>query len=191
MTRLEPRIYTLATTTIMKRYQNLEHIFSKKDALQTLILNPKILTYTIENINDKLNFLLKLGYLEQDIKNIIKTNPKIITKSKESITNIHTFFLKKGFKKEEVLAILKKEPYIYSLSIDFLEERITYFKVGIIRYSHDEILSLIKKRTYLLVLSRENLKNKNKFLYTLGYDRTTIKKILLYMVYLEKILYLK
>lgn len=82
MTRLEPRIYTLDTTTIIKRYQNLEHIFPKKDALQTLILNPKILTYTIENINDKLN-----------INNLILNSPSILMQSYR-LTYVRSRFLK-------------------------------------------------------------------------------------------------
>ena len=115
----------------------------------------------IKNIERNYNYVLTLGYGQEEIIKMTKSLPTIYGYSIENIQQKIEDLKKLGYSQEEVIKMTKSSPSIYSHSIENIQQKIEDLKkVG---YSQEEVIKMTKSLPAIYGYSIENIKQKVEF----------------------------
>ncbi len=89
---------------------------------------PSLYGYGKETIEEKIAFLISLGYTKADVIKMTKSFPSLYNYSKETIEEKITFLMSLGYTKADVIKMTKLLPSLYGLSKENIEEKIRYLK---------------------------------------------------------------
>jgi len=96
-------------------------------------------------VNDKIDYLINLGFSMEDIINITVKYPNIFLKDREIIDEMIDCFLKNGYIMEEILIILKKNPIIFSKGNECFFKKVKFYNlIGIGKVFFNDSRSLIQ-----------------------------------------------
>ena len=88
---------------------------------------PAIYSYSKENINQKIDDMIKIGYSKEDVINITKALPSIFGLRIENIKQKIEYIKQLGYSREEVMNITKALPQIFGLSIENIKQKIEFY----------------------------------------------------------------
>ena len=123
---------------------------------------PALYGYTEENIKNKIEYLISLGYSKEDVIKMTKSLPALYSLSEENINDKIEFMISLGYTKEEVLIMAKIFPALCSFSKENIKNKIEYMiSLG---YTKEEVIRMTKTLPTLYGLSEENIEQKIKYL---------------------------
>ena len=123
-------------------------------------------------------YLLKLGYSNEDVENIL--NNYALKKIKEDtllthIKDVYNLLITLGYSKNDVIKMTKLLPALYSYSIENIKQKIEdLISLG---YSREDVIKMTKTLPALYGYSIENIKQKIDDLISLGYSREDVIKM--------------
>ena len=128
---------------------------------------------SIENIKNKIDILIELGYSKKDIIKISKRLPTLFCYSIDNIKNKINDMITLGLTKEAIIKMIKEFPSILSISIDNIKSKIDMFlEYG---YTYEEILYIFKINPSIIASAPDKLKEKLKFYNSIGIRNHIIK----------------
>lgn len=123
-----------------------------------------------------INYLILLGYTNEEANNILKKNPTLADLSPASIDDKINNFLEIGFTKEELRTLILKYPVMLCMSVENIKNKIdTLIELG---YSKKDIIKISKRLPTLFCYSIDNIKNKINDMITLGLTKEAIIKMI-------------
>ena len=109
-------------------------------------------------------YLKKLGYEENDIKEIVNSYPLRGCYPETVLNNIkrnYDFLISIGYSQEDIIKMTKTLPSIYGYSIENMKQKIEALKE--LEYSQEEIIKMTKALPTIYGYSIENIKQKVEF----------------------------
>ena len=122
---------------------------------------PKLLSYSIENIEQKIENFEKLGYAKEEILKMTKTIPSIFDYSIETLRQKIEDLEQLGYTPEEVIKITKNSPVIFTYNIENMNKKIE--DIENLGYSREEVIKMTLDFPGIYDFSAENLKQKIEF----------------------------
>ncbi|MBR3175979.1 hypothetical protein IKF26_01075, partial [Candidatus Saccharibacteria bacterium] len=138
----------------------------------------EIMAFMQKTILDKLksiDALIKLGYEEDDAKDITSNITLSDLNLSGKIYRNFVFLQELGYSRDEVIKMTKSLPTIYSLSIDNMKQKISDMQG--LGYSRDEVIKMTKSLPAIYSYSIDNMKQKILDLQELGYSRDDVIKM--------------
>ena len=129
----------------------------------------------LNNIKRNYDFLISIGYSQEDIIKMTKTLPSIYGYSIENMKQKIEALKELGYNQEEIIKMTKVLPAIYSLSIENMKQKIEYLKE--LGYSQEDIIKMTKTLPSIYSHSIENIKQKIENLKELGYSQEDVIKM--------------
>ena len=120
----------------------------------------------------------KLGYNEEDIKNIINANGIKDLKPETLLKNIeknYKFLIEQGYTKEDIIKMAKFQPLMYAYSIENMKNKIEQMQE--LGYTKEEVIKMTKILPVIYSHSIENMKNKIEQMQELGYTKEEVIKM--------------
>lgn len=123
-----------------------------------------------------INYLVQLGYKNEDAIKMLKKNPTLADLSPSSINDKINNFLEIGFTKEELRTLILKYPVILCMSIDNINNKINaLIELG---YSKKDIIKISKRLPTIFCYSIDNIKTKIEDMISLGFTREEVIKMI-------------
>ena len=122
---------------------------------------PAIYSLSIDNMKQKIEDLISLGYSKEEILKMTLNLPSIYGLSIDNMKQKIEDLINLGYTKEEVLKMTKNVPTIYSLSIETMKQKIE--EIITLGYTKQEVIYIIKNYPTIFALSTKNLKEKIDF----------------------------
>ena len=133
---------------------------------------PQLYSYSKETIEDKISFLISLGYTKVDVIKMTKSLPQLYSYSKEGIEDKISFLISLGYTKADVIKMAKFLPALYSYSKENIEEKISFLiSLG---YTKADVINMTKNLPSLYGLSKENIEVKIKYLKDISLEDVAI-----------------
>ena len=88
---------------------------------------PAIYSYSIENMKQKIEDIISLGYTKEEVIKMTKILPAIYGLSIESMKQKIEDIISLGYTKEEVIKMTKILPSIYGFSIENMKQKIDFY----------------------------------------------------------------
>ena len=127
----------------------------------------------IKKVKENYDFLVSLGYSQEDVIKMTKSSPSIYNYSIENIKQKIEDMEKLGYSQEDVIKMTKSLPTIYGLSIDNIKQKIEDMEE--LGYSQEDVIKMTKSLPTIYGLSIENLKQKIEFYDSIGLHSLVIK----------------
>ena len=123
---------------------------------------PVLYGYSIENIKQKIEDLISLGYSQEDVIKMTKLLPALYSYSIENIKQKIEDLISLGYSRADVIKMTKLLPTLFGYSIENIEQKIEdLISLG---YSRADVIKMTKTLPALFGLSIENIKQKITFL---------------------------
>ena len=173
-------IGTMKQESVLSNIKSLNSFFislgyAQNDIIKMGKVFPKLFSYSIENIEQKIENLEGLGYSKKDIVKMCKSIPSIYGYGTENIKQKIEDMKKLGYKQEEFIKMTKESPALYSYSIENIKQKIEDLtKLG---YTKEDILKMTKSTPSIYDYSTETLIQKIEDLEQLGYTPEEVIKI--------------
>ena len=119
-----------------------------------------------------INYLILLGYKEEEAIKMLKKNPTLADLSPNSINDKISNFFEMGFTKEELRALMLKYPIILCMSIENINAKIDTFRT--LGYSNKDIIKMSKRLPTIFCYSIDNIKTKIEDMILLGFTREEV-----------------
>lgn len=134
-----------------------------------------------ENMSTKyygmINYLMLLGYTENEATNMLKRNPTLADLSPNSLNDKINNFLDIGFTDEELHTLILKHSIILCMSIDNINNKINaLIELG---YSKKDIIKISKRLPNIFCYSIDNVKNKINDMIALGFTKDVVIKMII------------
>ena len=159
---LYPSLFEIQSNMIKNKLLSLEkHGFNNSDIISLISYNPKLLLED-DFINTYFSYLIRYGYTELDIINIMKKIPFIINERIKERINYNIKVLENiGFTRDNILLVTSNNPYLFLYSSDDFSSKINYFLD--LKYDKDKVISLFLKAPVLFSYNLNTLKLKFDF----------------------------
>ena len=122
---------------------------------------PSIYSLSIENVKQKIEDMVSLGYSKEEIIKMTKSLPTIYGFSIENMKQKIEDMVSLGYSREEVIKMTKILPAIYSYSIENMKQKIE--DMVSLGYSREEVIKMTKSLPAIYGYSIENMKQKINF----------------------------
>ena len=159
---LYPSLFEIQSNMIKNKILSLEkHGFNNSDIISLISYNPKLLLED-DFINTYFSYLIRYGYTELDIINIMKKIPFIINERIKERINYNIKVLENiGFTRDNILLVTSNNPYLFLYSSDDFSSKINYFLD--LKYDKDKVINLFLKAPVLFSYNLNTLKLKFDF----------------------------
>ena len=159
---LYPSLFEIQSNMIKNKILSLEkHGFNNSDIISLISYNPKLLLED-DFINTYFSYLIRYGYTELDIINIMKKIPFIINERIKERINYNIKVLENiGFTRDNILLVTSNNPYLFLYSSDDFSSKINYFLD--LKYDKDKVINLFLKAPVLFGYNLNTLKIKFDF----------------------------
>lgn len=101
---------------------------NKKDIINLFNSFPIVLSYSIENIKQKIEDLRNIGYTRNDTLYMIKFFPRLISFNINFIKEKIDLLEELGYSHNQILIMTKNMPSIFSFNTDTLKDKIEFYK---------------------------------------------------------------
>ena len=146
------RRYKISKEELLKRYCNSEMLHDKDDSKDKVSFKydkifmikkmPPILCISMDNIINKINDLISLGFTKEDVINIIKSFPSVLGLKINNIKNKIDSIVKLGYSYDEVIFMMKNLPSLFGYTIENIIDKIEFYNlIGL----HDLFIKYPKK----------------------------------------------
>ena len=178
MTLERPHIFCYTKDLLIKKLNYYLNILgSKKIVIKITLDFPTLFSYDMESVDDKIDNLRKLGYIDDVIIKSIKSYPEILGLSiEESVKNMLNELNKLGFSRDEALKITSKNMSIFGRDIESIKN--TILKLESYGYSRGEVILMIKKHPSILNFSIVRLEQRINDMVLLGFTLEDVLNIL-------------
>ena len=129
---------------------------------------PALYSYSIENIKQKIEDLISLGFSHEDVIKMTKFFPSLYGLNIENIKQKIEDLISLGYSHEDVIKMTKFFPSLYGLNIENIKQKIDDFIS--LRYGHEDIIKMTKTLPTLYGLNIENINQKLTFLREMHLD---------------------
>ena len=173
-------IGTMQQESVLSNIKSLNSFFislgyAQNDIIKMGKVFPKLFSYSIENIEPKIENLQELGYSKKDVVKMGKSIPSIYGYGTENIKQKIEDMKKLGYKQEEFIKMTKESPALYSYSIENIKQKIEDLtKLG---YTKEDILKMTKSTPSIYDYSTETLRQKIEDIKKLGYSQEEVIKM--------------
>ena len=159
---LYPSLFEIQSNMIKNKILSLEkHGFNNSDIISLISYNPKLLLED-DFINTYFSYLIRYGYTELDIINIMKKIPFIINERIKERINYNIKVLENiGFTRDNILLVTSNNPYLFLYSSDDFSSKINYFLD--LKYDKNKVINLFLKAPVLFGYNLNTLKIKFDF----------------------------
>ena len=89
---------------------------------------PTLYCYSIENIKQKIDDLISLGYSRDDVIKMTKQLPTLFGYGIENIKQKMDNLISLGYSHEDVIKMTKQLPALFGLSIETVKQKIDFYK---------------------------------------------------------------
>ena len=152
---------------VKANYEWLVCLYDKKDIIPITLSFPTIYTISIDNLEQKIVDLVKLGYTPEEVIRMTRNNPSIYGYKIETIKDKIRYMNALGYTLEEVRYISKVLPSFYGLDINSIDSKIN--NIASLGYTREEVIAMTKKLPTLFSHGIDNLSKKMTDLISLGY----------------------
>lgn len=83
----------------------------------------------MENIINKINDLISLGFTKEDVINIIKSFPSVLGLKINNIKNKIDSIVKLGYSYDEVIFMMKNLPSLFGYTIENIIDKIEFYNL--------------------------------------------------------------
>lgn len=152
--------------TLLKKFIDINQFllnndYTKEEIKRMTISYPVIYSYSIENMQRKIENMISLGYTLKEVLKMTVTLPTIYGYSIESIRRKIEDMISLGYTKEEVLKMTKNLPVTLGLSIENIKQKIE--DIISLSYAREEVLEMTKSLPTIYGYSIETIKQKIDF----------------------------
>ena len=91
-------------------------------------ISPSIYSRSTENIKQKIEDLIEMGYTREEILKMIKEIPAILSYSIDTMKQKRNDLEELGFTKEEVIYMTKKLPALFGYSKENIKQKVEYLR---------------------------------------------------------------
>ena len=176
-----PSIFKETTTKLQKNIEFFHKLgFLSSETIKITSILPELLSDTTM-FQDKIQTLMRFGYSELDIVQMIKKVPLLLKGCYlERIDKQLTFLPTLGFTREDIVYLTCNNPYLFFYSEDWILQKIQLF--GSLGFILEDVLNMVKQNPILLGYSNHAITSKIKFYQSIHLDEILLEnsKILLY-----------
>ena len=134
---------------------------------------PALLSFSQENIENKLDDMMSLGYSYKQILKMTASFPTIYALSMDTIVQKIEFLVSLGYTRSDVLRMLELLPMMLGYSTENVKKKIDdLISLG---FSYEEVIKMTRELPSLYSCSIENLKEKIYYLRSVGLGEIAIK----------------
>ncbi len=133
---------------------------------------PSLFGLSIENIKQKIEDMITIGYTEAEVIKMTKALPSLFGYSIENIKQKINDMIALGYTKIEVIEMTKVLPSLFSYSIENIKQKVE--DMITLGYTKVEVIKMTKTLPPLFGLNIENIKQKIEFYKLIDIDRLLI-----------------
>ena len=153
-----------------KKIASIEELgYTFKEVIKMLKFYPILSSFSIENMKNKMDFMLDLGFEKTSVLRITKKFPQIYSYDTDSINKKIDYLIKIGFEKKEIINMINLFPQLLSLNINKIKNMVEEL-IGM-GYTREDVLKIAKLYPPIFGSSVDNIKEKKEFYDSIGLSR--------------------
>ena len=133
---------------------------------------PQLYGLSIENINQRVEDFIDLGYSKDEVIKMTKGFPSIYSYSRENIMQKIDDLKDLGYTQEDIIKMTKSLPTIYGYSMENIKQKINDLES--FGFGKDEVITMTKGFPELYSLSTDNINQRMVDLKDLGYNQEEV-----------------
>lgn len=158
--------------TLLKKFIDINQFllnndYTKEEIKRMTISYPVIYSYSIENMQRKIENMILLGYKREEVLKMTDLYPEIYGLSIENMNQKIEDMISLGHTREEVLKMTVLLPTLFSVSIGNIKQKIE--DMILLGYTREETIKMSKYFPAIYCYSIESMNQKINYIVSLGY----------------------
>jgi len=158
---------------VLRNYNWLVELYGKSNVIKITKNSPMIYGLNIENMNQKINFLMELGYSRADVIKITKKYPIIYGINTNTIKQIIKYMELLGYNENDEIEMIKLHPSLLGYDMANIKKKIK--DIAKLGYSYKEVIKMTKNCPQLYGYSIENIREKIGFYDSINMHELAVK----------------